>query len=74
MNVYWLKVHLASVGNYYYGADHPMKPFRIKMAHQLVLNYGIYKYLDIYVSFPPIPRNHTMLQMQRCSNFIVRNM
>lgn len=24
---------LAEVGSYYYGAEHPMKPFRIKMAH-----------------------------------------
>ncbi len=40
---------VATAGNYYYGADHPMKPFRIKMAHQLVLNYGLYRDLSVYV-------------------------
>ena len=25
--------YLGEVGSFYYGAEHPMKPFRIKMAH-----------------------------------------
>ena len=25
------------VGNYYYGAGHPMKPHRLKMTHSLIL-------------------------------------
>ena len=28
------------VGNYYYGQGHPMKPHRIRMTHNLLLNYG----------------------------------
>eukprot|EP00762_Andalucia_godoyi_P001213 ANDGO_02022.mRNA.1 Histone deacetylase 1 len=36
------------VGNYYYGQGHPMKPHRIKMTHNLLLNYGLYKHLDVY--------------------------
>ena len=31
------------IGSFYYGSDHPMKPFRIKMAHQLIVNYGLYR-------------------------------
>jgi len=27
-----------------------MKPFRIKMAHQLIVNYGLYRKMNIYVS------------------------
>jgi hypothetical protein len=28
-----LNYHIGEVGSYYYGPEHPMKPFRIKMAH-----------------------------------------
>ena len=37
------------VGNYYYGQGHPMKPHRIRMTHNLLLNYGIYRKLEVYV-------------------------
>ena len=36
-------------GSYYYGPGHPMKPQRIKMTHNLVLNYGLYKKMEIFV-------------------------
>ncbi|XP_053207947.1 probable histone deacetylase 1-B isoform X2 [Panonychus citri] len=36
------------IGNYYYGQGHPMKPHRIRMAHNLVLNYGLYRKMEIY--------------------------
>ncbi len=35
---------------YYYGPDHPMKPQRIAMTHQLVLGYDLHKHMDVYVS------------------------
>ena len=38
------------IGNYYYGQGHPMKPHRIRMAHNLLLNYGLYRKMEIYVS------------------------
>ena len=41
---------LGDVGNYYYGQGHPMKPHRIKMTHNLLLNYGLYRKMEIYVS------------------------
>lgn len=37
-----------NIGLYYYGDHHPMKPIRIKMAHQLIVNYGLYRKMDIY--------------------------
>lgn len=37
------------VGNYAYNAGHPMKPHRIRMAHSLIMNYGLYKKMEIYV-------------------------
>ena len=39
------------VGNYYYGQGHPMKPHRIRMTHNLLLNYGLYRKMEIYVSY-----------------------
>lgn len=42
----------SDVGNYAYVSGHPMKPHRIRMAHSLVMNYGLYKKMEIYVSFP----------------------
>lgn len=40
----------SKVGQFYYGQEHPMKPFRIKMAHQLIVNYELYRKMNVYVS------------------------
>lgn len=37
------------MGNYYYGQGHVMKPNRIRMTHHLLLNYGIYRHMKIFV-------------------------
>lgn len=39
----------SDVGNYAYVAGHPMKPHRIRMTHSLIMNYGLYKKMEIYV-------------------------
>ena len=39
----------SEIGNYYYGQGHPMKPHRIRMAHNLLLSYGLYRKMEIYV-------------------------
>jgi acetoin utilization deacetylase AcuC-like enzyme len=36
------------VGDYYYGMSHPMKPHRVRMAHDLIVRYGLYKQLQVY--------------------------
>jgi histone deacetylase 1/2 len=43
----------SDVGNYAYVAGHPMKPHRIRLAHSLIMNYGTYKKMEIYVSSLP---------------------
>lgn len=43
----------SDIGNYHYGPGHPMKPTRIRMCHSLVMNYGLYKKMEIFVSFGP---------------------
>jgi len=40
----------SDVGNYAYVSGHPMKPHRIRMAHSLIMNYGLYTKMEIYVS------------------------
>lgn len=50
----------ADVGNYYYGQGHPMKPHRIRMTHNLLLNYGLYKKMQVYR-----PRRATELDMTK---------
>mmetsp|Transcript_11183 Transcript_11183/g.43603 ORF Transcript_11183/g.43603 Transcript_11183/m.43603 type:complete len:507 (-) Transcript_11183:81-1601(-) len=36
------------VGNFYYGQGHPMKPHRVRMTHNLLLHYGIYKEMEVF--------------------------
>ncbi|EAW11415.1 histone deacetylase RPD3 [Aspergillus clavatus NRRL 1] len=42
----------SDVGNYAYVSGHPMKPHRIRMTHSLVMNYGLYKKMEIYRAKP----------------------
>lgn len=67
----------SDVGNYAYVAGHPMKPHRIRMAHSLIMNYGLYKKMEIYVSLkklcdlvihfiPPLCLSETAGTLRRC--------
>lgn len=38
----------SDVGLHYYGPGHPMKPHRLRMAHQLILSYGLYRRMEVY--------------------------
>lgn len=40
--------HDVEVGNYYYGEAHPMKPHRLALTHNLILNYGLTKHMRVY--------------------------
>lgn len=37
------------IGCYDYEPGHCMKPFRIRMTHDLVMSYGLYKSMEVYV-------------------------
>lgn len=50
----------SDVGNYAYVAGHPMKPHRIRMTHSLIMNYGLYKKMEIYRAKPAT--KHEMCQ------------
>jgi hypothetical protein len=49
----------SDVGNYAYVAGHPMKPHRIRMAHSLIMNYGLYTKMEIYVGCVHCPCKHS---------------
>ncbi|KAK8860817.1 hypothetical protein M9Y10_012508 [Tritrichomonas musculus] len=34
-----------AVGNFFYAQGHPMKPHRIKMAHNLIMSYNLHKFM-----------------------------
>lgn len=38
-----------NVGDYAYETGHPMKPHRVRLTHSLVVNYGLYKNMEIFV-------------------------
>lgn len=42
----------SDIGNFAYVAGHPMKPHRIRLAHSLIMNYGVYKKMEIYRAKP----------------------
>lgn len=39
------------VGNFHYGARHPMKPHRLAVTHSLILNYSLQDKLQVYKSY-----------------------
>jgi len=39
---------IGDIGHYYYGPGHPMKPHRLKLAHHLILTYGLYRKMEVY--------------------------
>ncbi|XP_039116024.1 histone deacetylase 6 isoform X2 [Dioscorea cayenensis subsp. rotundata] len=41
-----------TIGDYYYGQGHPMKPHRIRMAHNLVVHYYLHRRMEISRPFP----------------------
>ena len=47
--IFVVLISSAEVGNYNYGVGHPMKPHRIRMTNDLVINYGLYQHLQVYV-------------------------
>lgn len=36
------------VANFHYGPNHPMKPHRLALTHNLVMNYGLFSHMDVF--------------------------
>ncbi|KAK2599949.1 histone deacetylase [Conoideocrella luteorostrata] len=42
----------SDIGNYAYVTGHPMKPHRIRLAHSLIMQYDLYRKMEIYRAKP----------------------
>ncbi|KAI7342173.1 histone deacetylase [Hortaea werneckii] len=62
----------SDVGNYAYNAGHPMKPHRIRMAHSLIMNYNLYKHLEIYRAKPASKYEMTQFHTDEYVDFLQR--
>jgi histone deacetylase 1/2 len=60
----------ADVGNYAYVAGHPMKPHRIRMAHSLIMNYGLYHKMEIYRAKPASKYEMTQFHTDEYIDFL----
>lgn len=62
----------SDVGNYAYVAGHPMKPHRIRLAHSLVMNYGLYKKMEIYRAKPASKYEMTQFHTDEYVDFLAK--
>lgn len=62
----------SDIGNYHYGPGHPMKPTRIRMCHSLVMNYGLYKKMEIFRAKPATKREMTQFHTDEYVDFLSR--
>ncbi|CAG8706038.1 5517_t:CDS:10 [Cetraspora pellucida] len=53
------------VGNYTYGQGHPMKPHRMRMVHDLVVNYNLFKKMEV-LRVTPLNVEELSQQQTRC--------
>jgi histone deacetylase 1/2 len=37
------------IGYYAYPVGHPMKPHRIRLTHNLIMHYDLYRHMEVYV-------------------------
>lgn len=62
----------SDIGNYAYVSGHPMKPHRIRLAHSLVMNYGLYKKMEIYRAKPASKYEMTQFHTDEYIEFLAK--
>ncbi|KAL7620777.1 histone deacetylase [Parahypoxylon ruwenzoriense] len=62
----------SDIGNFAYVAGHPMKPHRIRLAHSLIMNYGVYKKMEIYRAKPATRLEMTQFHTDEYIDFLQR--
>jgi len=60
------------IGNYHFGLGHPMKPHRVRMTHNLVVNYGLYRKLQVFRPRLVSPVSMTRFHSDDYINFLRR--
>ena len=59
-----------AIGNYHYGAAHPMRPHRVRLAHHLIVNYGLYKHLNVFRPKPASRADFTIFHSDEYIRFL----
>ncbi|KAJ7597625.1 histone deacetylase complex, catalytic component RPD3 [Mycena floridula] len=62
----------SDIGGFHYGPGHPMKPTRIRMCHSLVMNYELYKKMEIFRAKPATKREMTQFHSDDYVEFLNR--
>ncbi|KAI9729111.1 MAG: histone deacetylase [Chrysothrix sp. TS-e1954] len=62
----------SDVGNFAYTPGHPMKPHRIRIAHSLILNTGLYKKMEIFRAKPATKFEMTQFHTDEYIEFLSR--
>lgn len=62
----------SDIGNYSYPTGHPMKPHRIRLCHSLIMNYGVYKRMEIYRAKPATRGEMTQFHTDEYVDFLQR--
>ncbi|CAM9844959.1 unnamed protein product [Chrysoparadoxa australica] len=60
----------SEIGNYHYGQGHPMKPHRVRMTHNLVVNYNLYQKMQIFRPKPVSASQMTRFHSDDYINFL----
>ncbi|CAH1766395.1 13147_t:CDS:10 [Entrophospora sp. SA101] len=60
------------VGNFTYGPGHPMKPHRMRMTHNLVVNYNLFHKMEILTPKRASPRQMTRFHTDEYIDFLHR--
>ncbi|KAI5169910.1 histone deacetylase 1/2 [Pancytospora epiphaga] len=63
-------LHDPEIGNFSYSRGHPMKPLRVQMTHSLVVNYDLFKHMDVKRPFHASYDNLTNFHSQEYVNFL----
>lgn len=66
----WCCPPVAEIGNYHYGQGHPMKPHRVRMTHNLVVNYGLYRQMEVFRPKPISSQHMTRFHSDDYINFL----
>jgi len=56
-----------TIGNFHLGEGHPMRPHRVRLTHSLVVEYGLYKHLNV---FRPKPASRADLTAFHADEYI----
>ncbi|KAH8789677.1 hypothetical protein BGZ57DRAFT_754247 [Hyaloscypha finlandica] len=62
----------SDVGDFAYEPGHPMKPHRIRLTHALVVNYGLYKRMEIFRAKPASRHDMTQFHNDDYIDFLYR--